>query len=173
MLGILVLVAIYAVLRPLHSPWSFCMHHCESILFLSLHFLLNILILTPWSFYHHCPSRYSLIHPSSTREHAFNPVFHVFMIEPATPNPFPGWNSVPDPPVIIDGELEYEISSILDSKLDKRRKCKLQYLVQWTGYEGTDEENSWLLASELPHASELISDFHQAYPDKPGPWSAS
>ena len=41
------------------------------------------------------------------------------MIEPATLNPFPGWDSVPDPLVIIDGELEYKISSILDSKLDK------------------------------------------------------
>ena len=95
------------------------------------------------------------------------------MIEPTTLNPFPGRNSVPDPPVIIDGEPEYEISSILDFKIDKRRKCKLQYLVQWTNYKGTDEETSWLPASELPHASKLVSDFHQAYPDKPGPWPAS
>ena len=72
--------------------------------------------------------------------HSIHPVFHVSMIEPATPNSFPGRNSVPNPPVIIDGEPEYEISLILDSKIDKRCKCKLQYLVQWTGYEGTDEE---------------------------------
>ena len=104
---------------------------------------------------------------------SIHPVFHVFMIEPATPNPFPGRNSVPDPPVIIDGELEYEISSILDSKIDKRCKCKHQYLVQWTSYEGTDEETSWLPTSELPHASELVSNFHQAYPNKPGPWPTS
>ena len=83
--------------------------------------------------------------------HSIHPVFHISIIKPATPNPFPGWNSVPDPLVIIDGELEYEISSILDSKIDKRHKCKLQYLVQWTSYEGMDEETSWLLASELPH----------------------
>ena len=95
------------------------------------------------------------------------------MIEPATPNPFPGGNSVPDPPVIIDEELEYKTSLILDSKIDKWRKCKLQYLVQWTGYEGMDEETSWLPVSELPHASKLVSDFHQAYPDKSRPWPAS
>ena len=111
----------------------------------------------------HLPESMRLIHP----------VFHVSMIEPSAPNPFPGRNSVPDPPVIIDGEPEYKISSILDSKIDKQCKCKLQYLVQWTVYEGTDEETSWLPASELPHASELVSNFHQAYPDKPGPWSAS
>ena len=45
-------------------------------------------------------------------------VFHVSMIEPAILKPFLGQNSVPDPPVIIDGEPEYEISSILDSKID-------------------------------------------------------
>ena len=33
----------------------------------------------------------------------------------------------------------------------------------------TDEETSWLLASELRHASEVVSDFHQAFPSKPGP----
>ena len=46
MLGILALVAIYALLRPPHSPWFFYMHHCEFLLSLSLLFLLNILILT-------------------------------------------------------------------------------------------------------------------------------
>jgi hypothetical protein len=38
-------------------------------------------------------------------------------------------------------------------KLDKRRACKLLYLVQWSGYEGTNEETSWILANELGHAS--------------------
>ena len=33
---------------------------------------------------------------------SIHPVFHISMIEPATLNPFPGWNSVPDPPVIQD-----------------------------------------------------------------------
>ena len=42
-----------------------------------------------------------------------------------------------------------------------------------TGYEGMDKETSWLPASEIPHASELISDFHHAYPGKPGPLSTS
>ena len=37
------------------------------------------------------------------------------------------------------------------------------------GYEGTDEETSWLPASELGHASEVVLDFHQAYPEKPRP----
>ena len=38
-------------------------------------------------------------------------------------------------------------------------------------YEGTDEETSWLLATELAHTPELVSDFHQKYPNKPSPLS--
>jgi hypothetical protein len=32
-----------------------------------------------------------------------------------------------------------------------------------------DEETSWLLATELGNASELVSDYHSAYLDKLGP----
>ena len=98
-----------------------------------------------------------------------HPVFHVSMLEPETPNTIPNRIQPPPPPVIIDGEPEYEISEIVDSKVDRRYRCQLQYLVKWAGYENTNEESSWISASELDHASELISDFHQAQPDKPGP----
>ena len=73
---------------------------------------------------------------------------------------------------MVDDEPEFEISEILDTKIDNcHRACKLLYLVRWTGYEGTDEETSWILASELGHASELVADFHAAFPAKPGPLS--
>ena len=95
------------------------------------------------------------------------------MLEPAHSNIIPEWTQSPLPPVEIDGELEYEISEILDSKIDKHQKhCNIVYLVRWTGYKGTDEETSWILANELGHASEIITDFHRAYPDKPSPWKA-
>ena len=74
---------------------------------------------------------------------------------------------------MVDDEPEFEISEILDTKINNRRHtCKLLYLVRWTGYEGTNEETSWILASEIGHASELIVDFHKAYPAKPGPLSS-
>ena len=98
---------------------------------------------------------------------AIHPVFHVSQLEPAVPNTIPGRIQPPPPPVEIDGEPEYKISEILNSRIDWRRKCKLQYLVRWAGYEGTDEETSWVLATELEHARELVSDFHNAYPNKP------
>ena len=67
-------------------------------------------------------------------------------------------------------DMVVTISEILDSKIDRRHhSCQLLYLVRWAGYKGTDEETSWILAMELRHAQELVSDFHQTYPDKPGP----
>ena len=100
---------------------------------------------------------------------AVHPVFHVSQLEPATQNMIPNWVQPPPPPIEVDKDLEYEISEILDSKIDKRRKCQLLYLVRWTRYEGTDQEMDWLLAVELTHARELVQDFHKSYPLKPGP----
>ena len=91
------------------------------------------------------------------------------MLEPAVPNEIPNRVQSPPPPVDVQGELEYEIAEVTDSKIDHRRSCKLLYLVRWLGYENTDEEFSWLFATELEHAKDLISDFHSAYLDKPSP----
>ena len=72
---------------------------------------------------------------------------------------------------MIDGEPEYEISEILDTKIDRRRQpCNLLYLVHWSGYEGTEDKTSWVLATELSNASEIVTEFHSQYPSKPGPW---
>ena len=91
------------------------------------------------------------------------------MLEPATPNEIPNCVQSPPPPVNVQGDLEYEIAEVIDSKIDRCRSCKLLYLVRWLGYENTDEEFSWLPATELEHAKDLVSDFHSAYPDKPRP----
>ena len=92
------------------------------------------------------------------------------MLEPATPSMIPDRVQPPPPPVFIDGEPEFEIAEILDSKVDQhRRNCKLLYLIRWTGYAGTDKETSWILATELGNAPELVTDYHAAYPTKPGP----
>ena len=100
---------------------------------------------------------------------AIHPVFHVSQLEPSVPNTIPNCTQPPPPPVEINDDIEYEIAEILDSKIDNRRKCKLLYFVRWAGYEGTDEENSWLPANELDHAQEVVMDFHSRYPNKPGP----
>ena len=43
------------------------------------------------------------------------------------------------------------------------------YLIRWAGYKGTDQETDWLPTTELKHAIELVQDFHDSYPNKPGP----
>ena len=96
-----------------------------------------------------------------------HPVFHVSMIEPHHISAIPNRTTEPPPPIEVEGELEYEIAEVLDSKIDRRRRCKLLYLVKWVGYEGTDEETSWLPADELGNAPDLITEFHRRYPDKP------
>ncbi|EEB91957.1 hypothetical protein MPER_09607 [Moniliophthora perniciosa FA553] len=45
-------------------------------------------------------------------------------------------------------------------------RCPLRYYIQWSGYEGTDEEFSWVAADEL-NAPEAIEDFHS----KPSNWT--
>ena len=101
---------------------------------------------------------------------AVHPVFHISMLEPATASTIPGCFQPPPPPVYVDNEPEFEVAEVLDSKLDNHQvQCKLLYLVQWTGYEGTDKETSWILATELGNAPELVADYHAAYPAKPGP----
>lgn len=114
------------------------------------------------------PQSYTLQLPDQFK--GVHPVYHISMLEPHVPSSIPGRVASPPPPVEIDGDIEYEISEIVDSKLDKRQKCPLLYCVRWTGYEDTDEEYTWVLATELEHAPEAVADFHLRYPDKPGPF---
>ena len=100
---------------------------------------------------------------------AAHPVFHVSMLEPATPNIFQQCSKPLPVLVIIDGEPEYEISKIVDSKIDRQRVCKLLYKVIWLRYEDTDNDSEWLPATELEHAKELLNDFHLKYLSKLGP----
>src|SRR6202040_2381955 len=88
---------------------------------------------------------------------AVHPVFHVSQLEPATRKTIPNRVQPPPPPIEVNEDIEFEI---LDSKIDKQRKCQLLYLVRWTGYVGTDQETDWLSALELTHAKELVQDFH-------------
>src|SRR5258707_12951918 len=55
---------------------------------------------------------------------SIHPVFHVSQLEPTRPNLFPLQQQPPPPPLQIDGESEYEVSEILDSKVN--RHCSLK-----------------------------------------------
>ena len=91
------------------------------------------------------------------------------ILKPSMSNTFSERMQLVLAPVIIDGEPEYEISRIVDSKIDCQRAYKLLYKVIWLGYENTGDESKWISVSELTHATDLVSDFHITYLTKPGP----
>jgi len=99
---------------------------------------------------------------------AIHPVFYVSMLEPITPNTFQQHSEPLPAPVIIDREPEYEISKIVDSKIDRQKVYKLLYKVIWLGYEDTDDDSKWLPVMELEHVKELVNNFYLKYPTKPG-----
>ncbi|ESK80888.1 hypothetical protein Moror_15791 [Moniliophthora roreri MCA 2997] len=88
-------------------------------------------------------------------------VFHVSQLEPFHPSKIPNCTEPPPPLVEINdkGEPHYEISEILDLKLDWQCKCQLRYLVKWAGYKGTDEEIQWVSAEDLD-PGKALDDFH-------------
>ena len=65
-----------------------------------------------------------------------HPVFHVSLLEPLQANTIEGRTAPPPPPIEVEGEIEYEVESILDSRF---HYGKLQYLVSWLGYN----EQTW------------------------------
>ncbi len=71
--------------------------------------------------------------------------------------------SVPPPDLQGEGEDEYEVEEILNSK---RMRGELVYLVMWVGH--SHEENTWELRDHLAHLDEYLADFHRKHPDKPG-----
>jgi len=63
------------------------------------------------------------------------------MLEPAISNSFSERLQLAPTQVIINRKPEYEISWIVDSKIDHQQACKLLYKVIWLGYEDTGDES--------------------------------
>jgi hypothetical protein len=63
--------------------------------------------------------------PTSMKVHL---VFHVSLLEPYKKSSIPSRSQAAPPPIEINGEEEFEVSEILDSRINRR---KLEYLVHW------------------------------------------
>jgi len=89
-------------------------------------------------------------------------VFHVDRLSPWGGNDVNG--QIPPPPeaVKVDGEEEYLVDEILDSRVFRRQ---LQYLVKWEGYD--EGENSWEPAKLVTHAKAKVTAFHKRHPSAP------
>ena len=91
-----------------------------------------------------------------------HPVFHVSLLEPVRRRQ---GEELPQPSTaLMEGELEDEIETILDSRV---RWNRLEYLVKWVGW--SDAHNEYLPASGLSHARDSVAEFHKTHPQAPGP----
>jgi hypothetical protein len=95
-----------------------------------------------------------------------HPVFHVSLLEPVPEDEIQGRRQAPPPPVEVEGELEWEVEAVLASR---RRRGKLQYLVQWSGFTDDADRTSWEPAANLQNALALVAEFHRLHPDAPAP----
>ena len=87
-------------------------------------------------------------------------VFNVVKLTAAPSDPIPGRHQPqPPPPELIDGEEEYIVEEIIDSRMFRRR---LQYLVKWEGY-GL-EANTWEDSGNVANAPEKVAKFHVTHP---------
>ncbi|SJL18610.1 uncharacterized protein ARMOST_22207 [Armillaria ostoyae] len=109
-------------------------------------------------------SAYKLKLPPHWKIH---PRFNEKLLSPFIPPSFPNQEQPPPPPPdLIDGEEEWEIEEILDSKTRKVRGKRGQpsttvvdYFIKWVGH--TREHNSWVTASEMGNAQEAIAEYEE------------
>ena len=97
--------------------------------------------------------------PDTVRIH---PVFHVSLLELAADDPFPWQTQPPPPPIEVDGEEEWEVERIVNSRFRYRR---LQYLVRWVGYDSP----TWQPSEDLEHLQDAVLEYHRLWPDQPRP----
>lgn len=82
-------------------------------------------------------------------------VFHASLLDQYHANDIEGRTQlVPQPPEIVEGEPEYEVKEVLDSKIAGRT---VWYYVDWVGYG--PEERTWEPAGNLTHAERLVTDW--------------
>ncbi|SGY83011.1 BQ5605_C009g05613 [Microbotryum silenes-dioicae] len=109
------------------------------------------------------PAAFKLELPASMKIH---PVFHVSLLEPYQANSLASrCSNPPPPPEIINGEEEYQVEQILDSR-NNRRSRRLEYFVDWTGYGPQDRQ--WVSAADFDDDGSLVIEFHTRHPHKPG-----
>ena len=68
-----------------------------------------------------------------------------------------GANYQRPPPDLVDGEEEYKIEKVIDSRCFGRGRA-LQYLVKWKGYP--DSENQWVNRRDM-HADKAIREYEE------------
>ena len=89
--------------------------------------------------------------------------FHVDKLYAWGGNEINGTLPPPPEPDELEGELEYEVDSILDAK---KQRGKIRFLVRWKGY--SPEHDSWEPEEALANAPEKLTEFYHEFPTAPG-----
>jgi hypothetical protein len=105
------------------------------------------------------PVSYQLALPTQWSIH---PVFHIDLLTPYRETITHGPNYQHPLPDLVDGEEEYSVEKILDSRKFGRRRC-LQYLVKWEGYP--DSDNMWVDKDDV-FADDKVWEFKVSNPAK-------
>jgi hypothetical protein len=92
---------------------------------------------------------------------SIHPVFHIDLLTPYRETIMHGPNFTRPTPELIDGEEEYSVEKILDSRHFGRRR-RLQYLVKWEGYP--DADNMWVDKDDV-FADHKGREFKSSNPD--------
>lgn len=102
---------------------------------------------------------YRLDLPATIKVH---PVFHVSLLEKDNPD---NWERTPQPlpPVFVDGEEEWEVDKIVNSKTDRGKR---KYLVRWKGFGISGD--TWEPLEHLTGVEDLIEKFHLDNPNAVG-----
>src|SRR6266850_2170542 len=101
------------------------------------------------------PTTYCLELPAQWKIHN---AFHGSLLLPYYETKEHGRNFPEPAPDLIEGQPEWEVEEILDSR---RYRCKLQYLIRWKGY--SDAHNSWE-PKEAINAPVLLNAFYGRNP---------
>jgi hypothetical protein len=91
---------------------------------------------------------------------SIHPVFHIDLLTPYKETIMHGPNFTRPAPELIDGEEEYSVEKILDSRRFGRRR-RLQYLVKWEGYP--DSDNMWVDKDDV-FAEDKVREFKASNP---------
>ena len=101
---------------------------------------------------------YRLTLPDSVQLH---PVFNVSQLRPYNDpaRTFPGRVNEPSPPVVIEGENEYEVEAVLlhQDIVNRQGQSTREYLVKWVNYSSL--HNTWEPAVHLQNATEAVNRY--------------